>query len=206
MQERNGFDNVILTRWSVQFWTGKLILYFIKLNNLNIEIYLQFLTTVSQYHFCRTCGGGGASGVMLANRLSPTTSRRPTLNPSSSFHNHHKHAQRIQQQCHQNEKEHILKPRKQDSSKACKHHLEFEDKHTRPPTSKHVSSHPTSRISSISPLSFISSSMVLKTQATNQQSSDDLSKECNDDVSSSAIIRNSELRQRRRLVHSTTTR
>lgn len=154
----------------------------------------------------RTCGGGGASGVMLANRLSPTTSRRPTLNPSSSFHNHHKHAQRIQQQSHQNEKEHILKPRKQDSSKACKHHLEFEDKHTRPPTSKHVSSHPTSRISSISPLSFISSSMVLKTQATNQQSSDDLSKECNDDVSSSAIIRNSELRQRRRLVHSTTTR
>ena len=176
----------------------------------NIKIYWPFLTTLSHYHFRRTCGGGGASGVMLANRLSPTTSRRPTLIPSSSFHNHHKHAQRLQQPSHQNEKEQFLKPRKKDSSKACKHqynHLEFEDEHTRPPTSKHVSFHPTSRISSISPKSFISSStMILKTQATNQQSSDDLSKECNDDVSSSATIRNLELRQRRRLVHSTITR
>ena len=81
----------------------------IEIKNFNGKL-LSYIDRLFFFELLRTCGGGGASGVMLANRLSPTTSRRPTLNPSSSFHNHHKHAKRIQQQSHQNEKEHILKP------------------------------------------------------------------------------------------------
>lgn len=154
----------------------------------------------------RTCGGGGASGVMLANRLSPTTPRRPTLNPSSHPHNRHRNNKQIQNHYQKDCNEQVLSSRRQQkSSKTCMQTFEFEDENIRPPASNSSSNYPTSYLIPLSSSPTISSSSVLTNILENKrQSSDDTYKAFCNNHSTTATFNDLETRKRRRLVHSTT--
>ena len=144
--------------------------------------------------------------MMLANRLSPTTSRRPTLNPSSKTHkNRHKNI--IQNQIRRTvdcNKPILSNARRQNSSKT--NILEDEDGIARPPPSKSSLPSPIYDINTrmLSPL--ISSSPSEKPSIileNNTKQSNDL-EAFYGNYSSTTTIKNLETRGSRRLVHSTT--
>ena len=159
--------------------------------NLIFELYL--------IKHCRTCGGGGASGVMLANRLSPTTSRRPTLNPSSRYHNRNKnHGQinnRYQKDCGKKE---LCSIGQEKSSNTCTQNFELEDEKIRPPTfnssSDYAESHPSFNSSSSSNTSLSSVRINILENKTKSF----------DDTCETFFDSHLETSQRRRLVPSTT--
>ena len=164
---------------------------------------LQYSITFALLHNFRTCGGGGASGVMLANRLSPTTSRRPTLDPSSSSHRNHLHINNNQTHTH-DQKEHNLNITGQVRNDTFRTNFEFEDGNIRPPPSKFSApsliSHRTYFTSSPS----IASPVISHNLNKKRQSLDDTEKALHNDPSSTTVVKDLATVKRRRLVHSTT--
>ena len=144
--------------------------------------------------------------MMLANRLSPTTSRRrPTINPSSNHKNCHKNIIQNQIQSHWNCNEPILsKARRQNSSKTSI--VEDEDGIARPPPSKSSSPSQIYDINTLMLSPLISSSPSAKPSnilENNRRQSDD-QEAFYGNYSSTATFKNLETRSSRRLVHSTT--
>ena len=161
------------------------------------------------FELLRTCGGGGASGVMLANRPSTITSRRrPTLNPSSNHKNQYKHLNPIELQClPSNCSKPIQIGRRQISSKTCDLQNEYENGNTRPPPSSPSSIGSTLSTNSLIFSSFNSSPSVLTIidhdhngQTSNNDSNEAFSSNC----SSAASTNKHKTNKRLRLIHSTT--
>ena len=157
----------------------------------------------------RTCGGGGVSGVMLASRLCPSTSRRPTLESSSRSKNQHRNLKQTDFPSHQSDCVNTIQiRRRQISSKTCDLQTEYEDGNTRPPPSSLSSVATTLHRNSLIPSSLNSSPSVLTTNTSYQydQSSDiedDKKAFCNNCILT-ASTNKVESKKRLRLVHSTT--
>ena len=141
--------------------------------------------------------------MMLANRLSPTTTRRrPTLNPSSNHKN--KNSNQIELRCLQsNCSKPIRTRRRQIRSKTCDLQNEYDDGNTRPPPSSIGSNLSTN---SLIPSSFNSSPSVLTTIKLdhNGQSSNYRNEAFSSNCLSTASTNNHKANKRLRLVHSTT--
>lgn len=142
---------------------------------------------------------------MLANRLSPTTSRRPTLNPSLNHKNRHKTIIKNQIQRHGDCNEPILnKFRRQNSSKTSI--IEDEDGIARPPLSKSSSSSPIYDVNTLMLSPLISSSRSAEPSnilENNRKQSDNI-EAFYGNYSSTAGFKNLETSRSCRLVHSTT--
>ena len=143
--------------------------------------------------------------MMLANRLSPTTTRRrPTLNPSSNHENRNKNLNQIELRYLQSN---CTKPiqirRRQIRSKTCDLQIEHDDGNTMPPPSSIGSTLPTN---SLIPSSFNSSPSVLTTINLdhNGQSSNYRNEAFSSNCLSTASTNNHKTNKRLRLVHSTT--
>ena len=155
----------------------------------------------------RTCGGGGVSGVMLASRLSPSTSRRPPLRPSSSISSRNTkiiELQSLPSDC----VEPIQIRRRLSCSKACDMQIKYEDGNTRPPPSSLSSIVSTCHLNSLIPSSLNSSPSVLTVCQGNHngQSSDtqDNEEAFSNTHLMTATNDKSKSRKRLRIVHSTT--
>ena len=146
--------------------------------------------------------------MMLANRLSPTTTRRrPTLNPSSNHKNRNKNLNQIELRClESNCSKPIQIRRRQISSKTCDLQNEYDDGNTRPPPSSPPSIGSTLPTNSLIPSSFNSSPSVLTTINLdhNGQSSNYRNEAFSSNCLSTASTNNHKTNKRLRLVHSTT--
>ena len=147
--------------------------------------------------------------MMLASRLCPSSSRRPTLESSSRSRNQHKNLKQTELQSHQSDFVKTIQiRRRQISSKTCDFETEYEDGITRPPPSSLSSVATTLQINSLIPSSLNSSPSVLTTNTSYQydQSSDIEGNKkafCNNCLLT-ASTNKVESKKSLRLVHSTT--
>ena len=142
--------------------------------------------------------------MMLANRLSPTTSRRPTLNSSTPHPTHHKNHKRIYSHYQKKSNEPNLNIGRR-KNKTLKDNLEFEDGNIRPPPSKFSTSFLISNRDSLNQSPFVSSQIPLSSNLDrHDESSNDIQNGVYSSLSSTSVINDLETSKCRNTVYGTT--